>query len=319
MRVSVLVLDGVFDSGLSVILDTLTIATDLAAAARKSSRFEVTVCGVRRFARTAQGLRIELTRADHGPRPDLVVVPALACKTPTTIAEALARADVCEASERLHAWAKAGTRVAGACTGTFVLASSGILDEGRATTTWWLSPFFRERFPRVTLDESRMIVESGSAVTAGAALAHVDLALWIVRQRSPSLADMTARYLVFDARPSQALYVMADHLAHTDPIVERFEHWARKHLAGFNLEEAAKRVGTSERTLERRVRIVLGKTPLSFVQDLRVEVAVHRLRTTRETIDEIAEAVGYRDGVTLRTLLRKKTGRGIRELRGVAG
>jgi hypothetical protein len=26
--------------------------------------------------------------------------------------------------------------------------------------------------------------------------------------------------------------------------------------------------------------------------------------------------VGYADGVTLRTLLRKKTGRGIRELRG---
>ena len=56
-----------------------------------------------------------------------------------------------------------------------MLAASGILDGGAATTTWWLSPLFRERFSAVTLDESRMIVESGRVVTAGAALAHVDL------------------------------------------------------------------------------------------------------------------------------------------------
>ena len=48
---------------------------------------------------------------------------------------------------------------------------------------------------------------------------------------------------------------------------------------------------------------------------LRVELAIHRLRTTGDSIDHIAAAVGYSDGVTLRTLLRKKTGRGIRELR----
>jgi AraC-like DNA-binding protein len=51
------------------------------------------------------------------------------------------------------------------------------------------------------------------------------------------------------------------------------------------------------------------------VQDLRVEQAIHRLHTTAQSIEEIADAVGYQDGVTLRTLLRKKTGRGIRELR----
>jgi transcriptional regulator GlxA family with amidase domain len=82
----------------------------------------------------------------------------------------------------------------------------------------------------------------------------------------------------------------------------------------FSLEAAARSVG-SERTLERRIRAVLGKTPLSYVQDLRVEMAVFRLRTTKESIEQIASAVGYGDGVTLRTLLRKKTGRGIRELR----
>jgi transcriptional regulator GlxA family with amidase domain len=313
----VLVLDGVFDSGLSVVLDTLATANDLSDD-RRSSRYEVVLTGLSRTATTMQGLRVPLSPAPKGSgRPDVVIVPALGCKTRETILAALERRDVADACTLLRAWSKAGTRVLGACTATFVLASSGILDGGKATTTWWLSPVFRERFPEIALDESRMIVESGRVVTAGAALAHVDLALWLVRQRSPSLAQATARYLVADARPSQAAYVMPDHLAHADPLVERFEHWARRHLKGFTLTEAAKNVGTSERTLERRIRAVLGKTPLSYVQDLRVELAVFRLRTTRESVEQIATVVGYSDGVTLRTLLRKKTGRGLRELRAV--
>src|SRR5262249_6136740 len=233
-------------------------------------------------------------------------------KTPAEVAAALGRRDVAETAPLLRAWARAGVRVAGACTGTFVLAASGILDGGAATTTWWLAPAFRERFPRVALDDSRMIVESARVVTAGAALAHVDLALWLVRQKSPSLSRITARHLVFDARPSQASYTMPDHLAHADPLVDRFEHWARRHLTAFKLADAARAAGASERTLERRIREVLGRSPLSYVQDLRVEEAIHRLQTTKDSIEEIASAVGYQDGATLRTLLRRKTGRGVR-------
>jgi transcriptional regulator GlxA family with amidase domain len=318
MRVSVLVLDGVFDSGLSVVLDTLETANELAEGSKRPRPYAVTICGLRQAATTHQGLRVSLARASPAQRPDLVIVPALGAKTVETITTALDRSEVADAGALLRAWAKSGARIAGACTATFVLAASGILDGGCATTTWWLSPLFRERFPRVTLDEARMIVQSSRVVTAGAALAHVDLALWLVRERSPSLAQATARYLVFDARPSQAAYVMPDHLAHADPLVERFEQWARRHLTDFTLAEAARSVGASERTLERRLRAVLGKTPLSYVQDLRVEVAVHRLRTTKESIEEIASEVGYGDGVTLRTLLRRKTGRGIRELRETA-
>ena len=318
MRISVLVLDGVFDSGLAVVVDTLAMANDLIEGTRRSSRNEVKVCGLRRTATTQQGLKVPLAPVRGGPRPDVVVVPALGCKTRETVLAALQRSDISDACELLRSWRKAGVRVAGACTATFVLAHSGILDGGRATTTWWLSPLFRASFPRVTLDESRMIVESSGVITAGAALAHVDLALWLVRQRSPELAHTTARYLLFDARPSQAAYSMPDHLEHADPMVERFERWARHHLTDFTLEGAARHVGASERTLERRMGAVLGKTPLSFVQDLRVEMAVFRLRTTKESIEDIAAAVGYGNGVTLRTLLRKRTGRGIRELRALA-
>jgi transcriptional regulator GlxA family with amidase domain len=314
MRVAILVLDGVFDSGLAVLLDTLETANALAGHDRRGA-WDVGLYGLRRNVTTHHGFRVAVQSASARMRPDLVLVPALGAKTKETITAALARPDVADASALVGAWGRAGVRVAGACTATFVLAASGLLDGGVATTTWWLSPVFRELHPTIGLDESRMIVESGRVVTAGAALAHVDLALWFVRRRSPSLANATARHLVFDARPSQAAFVMPDQLAHSDPIVERFEHWARRHLATFSLADAARHVGTSERTLERRLRTVLGRTPLAYVQDLRVEAAIHRLRTTKDSVDEIATAVGYGDGVTLRTLLRRKTGRGVRELR----
>lgn len=314
MRITLLALDGVFDSGLSVLLDTFETANMFAG----KPRFDVAIGGLRRNVTTHHGLRVPVVPIDELPKPELVVVPAMGAKTIETISAALDRPDIGEATAQLRSWADRGIRIAGACTATFVLASSGILDGGTATTTWWLSPLFRERFPAIELDESRMIVESGDVVTAGAALAHVDLALWLVRRVSPALAQTTARHLIVDARPSQAYYAMPDHLHHTDPLVEKFETWARRHLATFTLPDAARAVGASERTLNRRIRAVLGRSPLSYVQDLRVELAVHKLRTTRDTIEEIATVVGYEDGATLRTLLRKKTGRGLRELRDAA-
>jgi transcriptional regulator GlxA family with amidase domain len=109
---------------------------------------------------------------------------------------------------------------------------------------------------------------------------------------------------------------MSDHLAHADPLVQKFERWARDRLAeGFSLEEAAQAVGASKRTLTRRIKDVLGKSPVSYLQDLRVERAVHLLRTSSDDVEKIAAAVGYADGVTLRNLLRRKLGRGVREIR----
>jgi len=109
---------------------------------------------------------------------------------------------------------------------------------------------------------------------------------------------------------------VSDHLAHADPMVQGFERWARGRLdRGFSLDDAAGALATSKRTLARRMEQVLGKSPLAFFQDLRVERAVHLLKTSPHNLDRIAAMVGYADGVTLRNLLRRKLGRGVRELR----
>jgi len=60
---------------------------------------------------------------------------------------------------------------------------------------------------------------------------------------------------------------------------------------------------------------VLGKSPLSYFQSLRVERAVHLLKTGNASVEEVAARVGYADGATLRTLLRNRLNLGIKEIR----
>ena len=316
MRVFVLALDHVFDTGLATVLDAFQTANELAELSGLStSRFEVSVVGVRKHVKTALGFTVPVRPAPKRA-PECVIVPAIGFKMPDALERALGRPDIRDASAALRQWAARGATMTAACIGTFVLAESGLLDDRDATTTWWLAPLFRGRYPSVRLDESHMLIKSGPVVTAGAALSHMDLALWLIRQQSPRLADLTAKYLIVDARPSQSAYVLTDHLIHNDPLVERFERWARTRLAhGFSLDEAAKAVASSKRTLARRMHAVLGKSPLSYFQSLRVERAVHLLKTGHESVDEIAARVGYADGVTLRTLLRRHLGHGVREIR----
>jgi transcriptional regulator GlxA family with amidase domain len=316
MRLVVLALDGVFDTGLTVLLDMFSTANELASAQGVARPpFEMNVVGVRPQVRTAHGLTAIVEPASAVRKPDWVVVPALNTKQPDRLVEALGRQDVLDAMAHLRSWHAGGIGVAAACIGTFLLAEAGLLNDLEATTTWSLAPLFRQRYPDVRLDDLRMIVPSGRIVTAGAAMGHLDLALWLMRQASPEMAALVARFMLVDRRPSQARYMVPDHLAHADPLIERFERWARDNLAsGFSLQDAAKALAVGPRTLQRRTEAVIGRSPLAFFQDMRVERAQHLISIGRD-LEEVTSEVGYADSATLRTLLRRRLGRGVRELR----
>jgi transcriptional regulator GlxA family with amidase domain len=318
MDVAVLVYDGVFDSGLSAILDVLDAANAMRAELpQPPPAWQVTTVGFRRRVRTGAGHVVTTQPTAEARRADLLLVPALAERRPDALldhvsgpASTAVRALVADTRER-------GTPVASACTGTFLLAESGVLDGRKATTSWWLAPVFRQRYPAVTIDETRMVTTSDGVMTAGAAFGHVDLALAVVRMSSPALADLVARYLVVDERPSQSSYTIPSALAQSDPLVAAFERWARLHLEEpISIVDAARSLGVSERTLQRTVRRVLGMSPVRFVQDLRVEQASHLLRTTGLSLDSIARKVGYEHANTLRVLLRERTGSTTGALRG---
>jgi transcriptional regulator GlxA family with amidase domain len=316
MRVTILALDGVFDTGLTVLLDTFSTANELAVdQGIRPPLFDVKLVGARRRIRTALGMTTTVEPAGAVRKPDWGIVPALNAKRPEHLVGALGRKDVQEALAHLRAWHDRGIGLAGACIGTFLLAEAGLLDGREATTTWSLAPLFRQRYPNVRLEDSRMIVASRGVVTAAAMMGHLDLALWLVRQASPQIAALVARLMLIDRRTSQAQYIIPDFLAHADPLIERFERWARRNLAmGFSLGEAASALSVTARTLQRRTDAVLGKSPLAFFQDMRVERAQH-LIAVGDNLEKIAGEVGYADSATLRNLLRRRLGRSVRDLR----
>ena len=252
--------------------------------------------------------------------PDLAIVPALACKQPGTILAALARPDVTALVDAVAA-----------------LREARHPDRGRVHRHVRARPRRRARrpardddlvaradvppaVPRGRARRGRDARRDERVLTAGAALAHVDLALAVIRERSPDLAA-TRRALPAARRAAVAGAVRrARPVAHDDELVKRFERWIRKHLnEPFELAKAARAVGASERTLQRRVRAVLGKPPIGFVQDLRLERAVHLLRATQDSVDDIATRASA-------TRTARRCARccaagctGVRELRAVSG
>jgi len=318
MRISVLAVADLFDSGLSAVLDVLATANALREEVAASVLpFEVTVAGTEASVRTAHGLRLATTPlAELDTVPDLLVVPAVACgfKAPQHVVDIVRNHPALAHVAELYT---AGSSLAAACTGTFFLAEAGVLDGLLATTSWWLGPAFRLRYTAVRLDDSRALARDGRVTTAGAAFAHIDLALSIVAQQSPALAEMVARYLVIGDRPSQAVFAVPSHLAGTDPTVTAFERWVRSHVAEpLQISRVAAAIGVSERTLQRTTAAALGMSPIGFLQEIRLDEATFLLRTTSQTVDAVAAAVGYQNTSTLRALVRRRRGTTISALRG---
>lgn len=318
MRVCVLAVPNLFDSGLSAVLDVLATANVLRQGVAASVLpFEVTVTGTEASVRTAQGLWLDtMPLAGLDTVPDLLVMPAVACgfTAPQQVVDMVRDHPALAHVAELHA---AGSALAAACTGTFFLAEAGVLDGLLATTSWWLGPAFRRRYAAVRLDDSRTLARDGRVTTAGAAFAHIDLALSIVAQESPALAEMVARYLLIGDRASQAVFAVPSHLAGTDPTVTAFERWVRGHLAKpVPISSAAAAIGVSERTLQRTTAAVLGMSPTEFLQEIRLDEATFLLRTTTRSVDAVAAAVGYQNTSTLRALVRRRRDTTISALRG---
>ena len=319
--IGVLALEGVFDSALIMTRDVLAAGRAASGMVENESKPAspaphcqlVSVGG--RAIRTANGLRIVpdggLSSAEDA---DLVIVPGWGMEGTDDLAPVLALVESREARSAgrwlrlLHA---GGATIAAGCTATFLLAEAGLLDGLQATTSWWAAETFRCRYPNADLQPHMMLTHHGRVVCAGAAMAHLDLALWAVNAvHGPAVADRVARALLLDERSSQARYMAANHLAQTDPDVLRAEAWIRAHLSEpISIDDIASALALSARTLARRFVRATGEAPLRFVQRLRVEHAVHLLETSTLSFDTIAARVGYRESAGLRRIVRRLTGR----------
>lgn len=319
LRVMLLVFDGVADGLVGVSLDVLGAASRLLRADVVSAPAGASVAPARILSVDGAPVHTAARRtlAVDGAlslrglrRGDVLLIPGLGMSTARAVDKGLARQDIRRALGLLPMAAARGVLLAASCSSTFVLAAAGVLDGQEATTSWWLGETFCQRFPRVRLSHDRMVVRSGSVLTAGSAFAHIDLMLAIVAHRlSPSLAHMIAKYLVLDERVSQSRYVVMEHLRSADPTIRELERFITKNLARrLSLAQMARATGTSPRTLARKLEQALGTTPLRFAQRLRMAHAVHLLETTRRSVDAVAAAVGYADAAAFRRVFRREMG-----------
>lgn len=138
------------------------------------------------------------------------------------------------------------------------------------------------------------------------------------RTGGPSLASLVSRFLVIDERPSQARYMVTQHLRTDDPVVRELERFVLTRVREPpTLDEMARATATSPRTLARKLHETLGTTPIGFARRLRIERAVHLLERTSASVEEVAEQVGYTDPGAFRRVLRRETGKSPREFRRV--
>jgi transcriptional regulator GlxA family with amidase domain len=318
----ILALDGMMDSSLAITLDTLRAACGFRERARMSAGPQWSVIGHRKNIRTGGALRVrtDYTFAevlDGAVRAEWIIVPGLGMTSENAIATRLRQKDALAAMELLQQ-RRVAKRIAASCSSVFLLGEAGLLDGRAATTTWWLAQTFRERYPDVRLDESRMLVRDGVYLTAGSAFAQLDLALAIVTATmGAEIANLCARYMLIDRRASQARYMIQSHIRHVDATVIAAERWIDAHLSTpITVTELAAAVAMSPKTLSRRIVAATGLSPVRFLQRRRVMEAVQLIETTSMTVEEVAAQVGYQDATALRKIIKRELGTTPSTLRG---
>ncbi|WP_119419465.1 GlxA family transcriptional regulator [Desertibaculum subflavum] len=319
---TIAVLDGALGAATALTLDALAAARRIAEALGKPA-LEWRVLSPAPAVRLGPGLT--LSADPLGPRTRLgrttLIIPGLGFVEPAEIALRLAASDVellARLARRHHAQ---GGAVAASCSGVFLLGAGGLLAGRSATTAWWLADAFRRLFPDSRLETGRMVVQDGRIATAGAALAQMDLMLHLLRRDcGPKVADLAARYLLIDGRPSQARYMVWSHLRHADELVARLEGMANRKIGdSFGVAEAARALRVTERTLHRRVLKATGRSPSAFLQSIRLARAHHLLETTGLPVEEVARRIGYGDATALRRLIRRNFQAAPRDLRRPVG
>jgi transcriptional regulator GlxA family with amidase domain len=316
LPVTILALETALATSVAITIDVLAMANHICIAQGRAPAFDVRIVGTgaplfRPF--------LAFPEARH-EAPALFIVPAQGLSKAEDYAARLALPDAGEARALIAAAAQAGAQIASSCTGTLLLASTGLLDGHRATTAWWLAPAFAELRPAVQLDTTELVLADGIFTTAGAAMAQMDLMVGLVaRHASAEVAEACARRMILDERRSQVPYMAIGLLAASSDSVARAAAWARPRLGeGIGVNDIAAAVGQSPRTFSRRVGAATGLSPIQFLQQLRVEQAVTLIETTALPFEEVAYRVGYADPSTLRGLIRRGGGPGPREIRSRA-
>ncbi|SHK87569.1 Transcriptional regulator GlxA family, contains an amidase domain and an AraC-type DNA-binding HTH domain [Desulfatibacillum alkenivorans DSM 16219] len=204
------------------------------------------------------------------------------------------------------------------CTGTFLLAETGILDGKVATTNLKFSRYFKRLYPKVKLRPERILTEDGGVLCSGATTSFWDLCIYLIEKFGyEELADVCSKALLMEPRNSQSPYSIFEFQKdHTDEVIKEAQSYLEeKFTSRISVEALACDMGVSPRHFVRRFKQATGDSPLIYLQRVRIEAAKHQLEKTAQSIEEITQQVGYEDPNSFRKLFKKTTGLSPREYR----
>lgn len=244
------------------------------------------------------------------PVPEILILPEM-WLAPTD--------DLSDRYDDVKAWIvhcyNEGSTVYTACSGSVLLAATGLLNGREATSHWGYQDLFRTNFPDVRFNPAPNLVmgdRDARIVTAGGTTSWHDLALHIIaRHCSPGEAMRIAKvYLLKLHSEGQLPYQsLVRHQPHADSVVRRAEDWLADHFRDSDvLATAIFACSIPERSLKRRFKAATGTTLIEHVQNLRIEEAKRLLEANAASVDDVAAIVGYDNPSFFRRLFKRCTG-----------
>ncbi|MFB9852368.1 helix-turn-helix domain-containing protein [Micromonospora andamanensis] len=249
---------------------------------------------------TIAGYEMAVTRGLQAlDTADTVVLPGWQGRqqpAPPTVVDALRRA---------HG---RGARLVAICSGAFLLAETGLLDQRRATTHWRMAAEFSARFPDVEVDTDILYIDLGDVATSAGTAAGIDLCLHLVRRdHGAAHAAQVARHMVMPPHREggQLQYAAAPSPVHAPASLAPVLDWAAERLhEPLSVSDLAARANVSPRTLARRFTEQLGVGPGQWLLHRRITAARAMLEETDLTVETIATRVGLSSAANLRRRFR---------------
>jgi transcriptional regulator GlxA family with amidase domain len=268
--------------------------------------YETELIGPTRGAlRTSGGLRLYATRRyDQLRRADTLL-----------IAGGLGYADAMQ-DQLLIAWIarQAGRvqRLGSVCTGAFLLAAAGLLDDRDATTHWAYCDRLAALAPRATIERDAIYVRSRDIYTSAGVTAGMDMALAMVEAdwgKATALAVAQELVMYFKRPGGQSQFSRHLSAQLSDDLFGSLELWILDHLdADLSVERLAQRAHMSSRHFARLFVERVGTTPALYVKRVRIDAARRRIEEGSRRLKQVARQCGFRDEQTLRRAFRQALG-----------
>jgi transcriptional regulator GlxA family with amidase domain len=205
-----------------------------------------------------------------------------------------------------------GAEVASLCIGSFLLASTGLLNGKKCSSHWNSANEFRNMFPDVELVDGSIITEEQGIYSSGGANSYWALLLYLVEKYTDrDTAILASKFFAVDIdRDSQAAFMMfKGQKEHNDPeILKAQEFIENNYHEKITIDELANKYSVGRRSFERRFKKATNNTIIEYIQRIKIEAAKRSFESSRKNINEVMYDVGYSDTKAFRTIFKKVTG-----------